>query len=110
MVKQPDSNFIWYNFNSVHKTGLKVQHNNIRGVRPKTSELIEQINSEKPDVISLNETFLKNPKIPRYTWIRKDRTTKGKGGVAFLIKDSLTFDTLENINVKSNTPHQHIQI
>ena len=98
----------------IHKTGLKVQHHNIRGVRPKTSELIEQINSEKPDVISLNETFLKphmkNPKIPGYTWIREDRITSAKGGVAFLIKDSLTFDILENINVKTNTPHEHIQI
>ena len=92
-----------------HKTGLKIEHHNIRGVRAKITELIEHINSKKPAIISLNKTFLKpkmkTPVIPGYTWTRNDRIT-GKQGVAFLIKDSITVDISENTIVKRKTLHE----
>ncbi len=97
-----------------HKTGLKIEHHNIRGVRTKITELMEHINSEKPDIISLNETFLKpkmkTPVVPGYTWTRNDRITGKQGGVAFLIKDSITFDISENTTVKTKTPHETLTI
>ena len=94
--------------------GLKIQHINIHSVRPKLTELIEVIKIENPDVISLNETFLKpqmkDPAVPGYDWIRADRKTEKGGGVAFLIKRTIPHLRLDDVNIRTGTPHEHISI
>ena len=96
----------------IHKTGLKIKHHNILGVRSKIVELIEHMNSETPDIISPNETFLKpkmkTPVIPGYAWTKNDRKT-GKGRKVAFIKD-FVFDISENIVVKMETAQKVLTI
>ena len=73
-------------------TNFKAMHLNIRGIRSKLNELKLFIKAEKPDFISLNETFLKpsfKVKIDGYNIIRKDRVYGSHGGVAIIIKDTI---------------------
>ena len=77
---------------------LNLMHVNIRGLRRNIEELIFTLEEKKVDIASINETFLR-PKhkitIPGYKIIRKDRSTIQGGCVVLIVKDNISFDSLE---------------
>lgn len=85
---------------------LKIIHLNINSLRSvhKRQELSHFLNTEKPDILMLNETKLNNShkvSFRNYNFIRNDRpNNKGGGGTGILIRDSLNFQqlTLSNLN------------
>lgn len=91
---------------------LQIITYNAHGLHRQKYELIQYINIHNPDIILIQETFLK-PKtkfsIPNYTIYRNDRDSKG-GGTAILVKTTLThsemiapqLDTLETTAITIN--------
>jgi hypothetical protein len=59
---------------------LKIVQLNVNGIKNKITELIELAKQLKPEIITIQETKLKNtdktPKIPHYTAARLDRTDR----------------------------------
>ena len=102
--------------------GLKIVHQNIRGILSNLDTLEEFITSHSNiDIISLSETHLNDDnaiccKINGYTFLFKNRSRGKGGGVAFYIKENITFERrfdLENsltesiwiqINQKNSKP------
>ena len=77
---------------------LNLMHVNIRGLRRNIKELIFTLDEKEVDIASVNETFLR-PKhkitIPGYKIIRKDCSTIQGGCVVLIVKDNISFDSLE---------------
>lgn len=72
---------------------FKIIHWNIRSITSNSDNLKILIKEEDPDIITLNETWLKEEqflKILGYNITRQDRAD-GKGGIATLLKDSIPF-------------------
>ena len=70
---------------------------NIRSANTNRHNMNIIIRDMSPDIIALNETWLKssfNYHFKNYDTIRKDRSD-GRGGVAFLIKNTLNFKTVD---------------
>ncbi|GFX73782.1 RNA-directed DNA polymerase from mobile element jockey [Trichonephila clavipes] len=66
---------------------------NADGIQHKIQELENYINDNSPDIIALQETFLRpiiDLKIPNYSTYRNDRLTHHDGGTAILVKNSIT--------------------
>ena len=64
---------------------IKILHVNSRGIKNKLYDLIDLINNTKPDIISLQETWLQendntNYDIQNYKKIEKRRKNSKKGG------------------------------
>ena len=86
---------------------LSVVQLNIRGLSSKTSDLNHLINhlqiSGHPDILLLCETWLteNSPpiKIPGYSIVKKNRTTKKRGGVAILIANHLSSRPREDLTL-----------
>lgn len=92
---------------------LSIIHWNIRSLLRNYSELIILLNSYKPDVVCLNETWL-SPHIkviiPSYSIVRKDRQDR-KGGVAILVSSSIPFaQSNTNINIDWRVQYLGISI
>ena len=73
---------------------LKILHVNIQSINNETKTILLQqlINISEPDIISLNETFLKPNKalkIAGYQIYRSDRLVRKGGGAALCIKNTL---------------------
>ena len=54
--------------------------------------------TSKPDIICVQETWLKSPKkfwIPGYTFIRKDRVRGSGGGCGIFVKLGVSFEEIE---------------
>lgn len=70
---------------------------NIRSIRSNRDYLASLLSSRSPDVIVLNETWLKKDQsvnFKNYVSVRQDRND-GKGGIAFLIKKIIPFRVIE---------------
>lgn len=83
---------------------MKIIHWNIRSLPTNYNSLRYIIHKYKPDIICLNETFLRqhhNINIPWYTIIRQDRPD-GYGGIATLIHTKTPF---KEIFINNITPH-----
>lgn len=82
---------------------LKILQWNANGILPRLPDLKNYIANlnQQPDIICIQETHLTavtSLKLPNYTVERRDRPGGGKhGGVATLIKSSLIYTVLENI-------------
>lgn len=77
-------------FNTTKRTNLSIVQWNCRSLNNKLTELHLLIDEEKPDIIALNETWLKNGaslRLPGYKCTRKDRD--GYGGVLLAFKEDL---------------------
>ena len=109
----------------MNKHKLIIIHINIRSIINETKQiqLRNLINKYNPDIISINETFLK-PKnqleIEGYNIIRSDRLNRLGGGAALCIKTKLIhkeihLDNLSNndnvcgLTIQSNTQQQFSQ-
>ena len=82
---------------------IDIVHWNIRSIITNRDSLINIIRDTKPEIISLNETFLKstqNFSIKQFNVIRQDRFD-GRGGIAFLIKKNIPFRLINmgNLNL-----------
>lgn len=79
-----------------NKSDMRICQWNCRGVRGKIFEL-DQF-ADNWDVILLVETYLKPDQKPfhikKFNTVRFDRLTGPRGGIAFLIKNNLIFDSL----------------
>lgn len=68
---------------------------NIASVNNKTDQLVTLLDEVKPDVVLLQETWLKphlpQPLTPGYTWFRRDRVAGRGGGVAILVANHLDY-------------------
>ena len=79
-------------------------HVNIRSCRNKEVEISLFLKENDIDILTLNETWLKNNfklDIPNHTLTRKDRRSRQGGGVAILVRNDIKFeiiDTCSNIN------------
>jgi exonuclease III len=92
---------------------------NAQGLTTKLTEFKKIIFERKPDIICIQETFLK-PKhlfhLPGYNIIRKDRIDNRKGGVAILTKQGINYrliDTppeLECVSVEITSKNESITI
>ena len=88
--------------------GLKISHQNIRGLQGKFDEISDVLNNNKIDIFSLNELFLNNLKskftIPGFEFLRKDRKNGSGGGVGIYIRTELDYKRrkdLEKDDIKS---------
>lgn len=81
---------------------------NIRSINSNRDNLINMIRKTSPDIILLNETWLKpnyNFKITNYDIIRKDRND-GKGGIATLIRNNLIYEEIKLNHINPSDPCQ----
>ena len=87
---------------SFNSSKLKLAHINIRSCRNKEVEISLFLKENYIDILTLNETRLKNnfkPDIPNYTITRKDRPSRKGGGVGILVRNDINItDTCSNIN------------
>ncbi|GFX60012.1 RNA-directed DNA polymerase from mobile element jockey [Trichonephila clavipes] len=73
------------------------------GIHTKIHELEGYINDNSPDIIALQETFLRpsiNLNIANYSTYRNDRLTHHGGGTAILVKNSIVH---HSINIFTTT-------
>ena len=87
---------------------LTIAHHNIRGLNHKLTELKYFLQTNKPDIMTFNETNKIKPKtkIPGYK-ISKPKIHKGQG-VAIIYKQNLNIDETEDIPTTENTDNlQH---
>src|SRR5262249_43688845 len=80
----------------------------------KLKELMKLANEEEADIIALQETKLKSTSAPLheegYVTIRRDRPTESNGGgLAFLIRDNIKYDTVK-AGASANTELQSVDI
>lgn len=74
---------------------------NTRSVQPKTEDLIDLLRTYKIDVAVLTETHLERTtkfSIAHYNIVRRDRTHGRGGGVAILVRDTLNFRKLPDVD------------
>ena len=82
------------------KNKLKILQWNIRSIKANKEYLLNFVFNEKPDLILLNETWLKlnSPFILKhYTICRQDRQD-GYGGVATCIKNNIIFQEVKRFS------------
>ena len=79
---------------------------NAPGINPNKAEFLNflsKLNENTPDIICIQETFLK-PKnsfrIKGYNTVRQDRQNGGKGGLITLIKTGIYYEEIENPSPK----------
>ena len=82
---------------------INIVHFNLDSIRGRPTNILNYIDQENTHVIAagethLNSTFLLGNVVP----IRKDRTEKHKGGVAFFIKTKVEFTVNDWFNKYSN--------
>lgn len=76
--------------NSKDKVDIKIAFNNVNRVKSSMYEIPKFVRDNNVDVFGIAETFLKHDEkvnVNGYKWIGKNRTSKGGGGIGFLIKD-----------------------
>ena len=82
-------------------TNLTIAHHNTRGLKNHTTDLIAFLQDTKPDIMTLNETFLRTPDkmfFPGYQpMARADRPNRHGGGVAILVRNGINFDVVNPI-------------
>lgn len=91
---------------------LKIIHWNVCSIRNKKDYLIFLINEQNPDVVFLNETWLKSEEcfhIRGYRIIRDDRGD-GHGGIASLIKENVQFQRVVVDDTYLPTVFQYIAV
>ena len=75
--------------------GRNIMFWNCQGVTPKRKELELYLKENNFDIVALNVTFLTKKidfKIQGYDTIKNDRSTRARGGVAFLVKHGLVIN------------------
>ena len=94
--------------------GLKVGHQNIRGLEANFESFEQFLRENDLDVVGLSETHLcdsnitKNLKVKGYDLKKRNRTSGPNGGVCFYVKDGISFkersdlshDIIENIYIE----------
>ena len=83
---------------SFNSSKLKSADINIRSCRNKEFEISLFLKENDIDIVTLNETWLKNNfklDIPNYTITRKDRPSRQGGGVAILVCNDIKFDIID---------------
>ena len=78
-------------------TELTIIHLNARTVGNKIKDIHTLTIVKKPDIISLNQTWLKNNEtltIKNYTTYKLNRSRKRGGGVAILVKGDIKHDNV----------------
>ena len=97
---------------SFNSSKLKLAHINIRSCRNKEVEISLFLKENDIDILTLNETWLKNNfklDIPNYTITRKDRPSRQGGGVAILVRNDIKFDIIDTCS-NINTDNEAITI
>lgn len=92
--------------------GLNLIQWNIRSIKSNYNNLINIISEFDPDIVFLNETWLKKDdkiNIKYYSIERVDRFD-GKGDVAFLIRDNLQYEVMSKSKKVKDTGFQSIII
>lgn len=77
---------------------------NCRSVRNKYVELFDLLCTSDIDICLLSETWLKSTNKlfhPNYSCVRNDRVTSSGGGVAILVKKTIGFNEIPNLNTKT---------
>ena len=97
---------------SFNSSKLKLAHIKIRSCRNKEVEIYLFLKENDIDILTLNETWLKNNftlDIPNYTITRKDRPSRQGGGVAILVRNDIKFDIIDTCS-NINTDNEAITI
>ena len=89
--------------NMLDLKGIKLVHQNIRGLEQK-KHLIQTLFTSKKSIITLSETHLetddtKNLLIPGFEFIHKNRITGEGGGVAMYISDDIEWDRRKDLEI-----------
>jgi len=83
---------------------INIAHINIHSVRSKFHLINNHLNTNNYEILCLTETLLKtdmiSPIFCNYDLVRKDRTIKGGGGIAILLKNNLKHSI---ISIKNET-------
>ena len=83
---------------SFNSSKLKLAHINIRSCRNKEVEVSLFLKENDIDILTLNETWLKNNfklDILNYTIARRDRPSRQGGGVAILVRNDIKSDIID---------------
>lgn len=94
---------------------LKIAHINIRSLLPKFGEIKNFILGKNYDVVGISETWLSplvnnvDVEIPGYTFIRKDRPSRG-GGVGLYVKDCYKYTIVTDKYVSDYNTFEQIWI
>src|SRR6218665_958990 len=96
---------------SCHKNLANIMHINCRSIVNKIADLQILLTQVPVTFLALTETWLSDDtshllSIPGYTAVTNSRTGKIGGGVAILIKDGLTFQTMEVKGASNNTSYE----
>ena len=84
---------------------LNIVHFNPDGIRGRQTNILNYIDQENTHVIAVSETHLKPSQhfsLGNFIPIRKDRTEKRKGGVAFFINNRIEFTVNDWFNKYPN--------
>ena len=83
--------------------GLKIFHQNIRGLHGKFDEVSDLLTNNRIDVLCLTELFLNKIisstvfNIPGFTFLRKDRHRGSGGGVGIYIRQEINFTRRQDL-------------
>lgn len=99
------------------KTDLKIISLNINGLNSKIVSLTNLINTKSPDIVFLQETksnHMNNFKCKSYQKVHlsamdpeTDQTHQSKGGLGFLVKNTLNFEQITPSSISSRTYRPH---
>ena len=92
---------------------LNIVHFNLDGIRGRQTNILNYIDQENTHVIAISETHLKPAQhfsLGNFIPIRKDRTEKRKGGVAFFINNRIEFTVNDWFNKYPNLEALSVKI
>ena len=103
----------------VQTRGQLIAHLNVQGISNKTDELRDMVGNSGVKIMLFTETFLKPHhssclyNVPGYREERRDRPSKGGGGVIALVHQSVTYERLssldtflpESVSIMVRNPH-----
>ena len=92
---------------------LNTVHFNPDGIRGRQTNILNYINQENTHVIAVSETHLKPSQhfsLGNFIPIRKDRTERRKGGVAFIINNKIEFTVNDWFNKYPNLEALSVKI
>ena len=96
------------------KTSFNITHINCRSLNKHYAEIQTLCYILKPTLMALTETWLKNDqvnfKFPGYKLITKNRDERPGGGVGFLVKETINFQSVECNFISSTFEYIHIKL
>ena len=84
-----------------NKTEMKIIHVNVNGIAKKKYKIIQLLDLEKPDILAVSETHLKDKQefvVRGYEWTGSnfEAAVRGSRGVGFLIRKGIKYSIIRH--------------